>query len=171
MTAHDLFLVQSRCYTRNARQGIFLGLNYSHSGLPGGRFSEQTLFSKSWQLRRDRIRFVGLRYCARASRTGAGTAPAIARRRVANLPVVEASWDRVIRTTVGLRPHRDSGNVLRADKLDSIEDLSDGLGIPVFIKLQCAIQQCLDFGNTRQHGNIIARRRDGHTKRSGRPVD
>jgi glycine/D-amino acid oxidase-like deaminating enzyme len=34
------------------------------------------------------------------------------------LPPVRASWDRVIRTTVGLRPHRDGGNVLRADKLD-----------------------------------------------------
>jgi glycine/D-amino acid oxidase-like deaminating enzyme len=30
---------------------------------------------------------------------------------------VHVSWDRVIRTTVGLRPHRDSGFVLRAEKL------------------------------------------------------
>src|SRR6516225_10998901 len=36
-----------------------------------------------------------------------------------NLPLVEASWERVIRTTVGLRPHRDSGFVLRAEKLDA----------------------------------------------------
>ena len=35
-----------------------------------------------------------------------------------NLPLVEASWERVIRTTVGLRPHRDAGFVLRAEKLD-----------------------------------------------------
>jgi len=35
-----------------------------------------------------------------------------------NLAPVHASWDRVLRTTVGLRPHRDSGFVLRADKLD-----------------------------------------------------
>src|SRR5262245_47662698 len=35
-----------------------------------------------------------------------------------NLAPVIASWDRVIRTTIGLRPHRDSGFVLRADKLD-----------------------------------------------------
>jgi glycine/D-amino acid oxidase-like deaminating enzyme len=34
------------------------------------------------------------------------------------LPVVNAAWDRVIRTTIGLRPHRPSGFVLRADKLD-----------------------------------------------------
>ena len=34
------------------------------------------------------------------------------------LPVVRASWDRIIRTTVGLRPHRDAGFVLKADKLD-----------------------------------------------------
>ncbi len=30
----------------------------------------------------------------------------------------DISWDRVIRTTVGLRPHRPSGFVVRADKLD-----------------------------------------------------
>ena len=34
------------------------------------------------------------------------------------LPAVNASWDRVIRTTIGLRPHRPSGFVLKADKLD-----------------------------------------------------
>src|SRR3954453_6626727 len=34
------------------------------------------------------------------------------------LPPVKASWDRIIRTTVGLRPHRDAGFVLKADKLD-----------------------------------------------------
>ena len=32
------------------------------------------------------------------------------------LAPVKASWDRVIRTTVGLRPHRDAGFVLRAEK-------------------------------------------------------
>lgn len=35
-----------------------------------------------------------------------------------NLALPRISWDRVIRTTVGLRPHRDGGFVLRADKLD-----------------------------------------------------
>jgi len=35
------------------------------------------------------------------------------------LPAVNASWDRIIRTTIGLRPHRPSGFVLRAEKLDS----------------------------------------------------
>jgi len=35
-----------------------------------------------------------------------------------NLPLINASWDRVIRTTVGLRPHRDSGFRLEPDKLD-----------------------------------------------------
>src|SRR5260370_19602093 len=34
------------------------------------------------------------------------------------LSAVNASWDRIIRTTVGLRPHRDPGFVLRPDKLD-----------------------------------------------------
>jgi glycine/D-amino acid oxidase-like deaminating enzyme len=31
---------------------------------------------------------------------------------------VDVSWDRVIRTTVGLRPHRDSGFLVRADRFD-----------------------------------------------------
>jgi D-amino-acid oxidase len=43
--------------------------------------------------------------------------PGIQRSRLV-LPAVEASWDRVIRTTVGLRPHRDAGFVLRAEKFD-----------------------------------------------------
>ena len=34
------------------------------------------------------------------------------------LTPVRASWDRVIRTTVGLRPYRPSGFVLRAERLD-----------------------------------------------------
>ncbi len=39
-------------------------------------------------------------------------------RRPVSLAPVKASWDRIIRTTVGLRPHRDPGFVLRPDKLD-----------------------------------------------------
>ena len=31
---------------------------------------------------------------------------------------VNVSWDRVLRTTVGLRPHRDAGFVVRAERLD-----------------------------------------------------
>lgn len=45
--------------------------------------------------------------------------PNLTRRRPpVNLVPVKASWDRVIRTTVGLRPHRDAGFVLKPDKLD-----------------------------------------------------
>lgn len=40
------------------------------------------------------------------------------RRRPANLAPVDISWDRVIRTTVGLRPYRESGFVVRADRVD-----------------------------------------------------
>jgi D-amino-acid oxidase len=40
------------------------------------------------------------------------------RRAVINLAVPRISWERVIRTTVGLRPHRDSGFVLKAQKFD-----------------------------------------------------
>ena len=44
--------------------------------------------------------------------------PARPRRRAVTLVPVDVSWDRVIRTTTGLRPHREAGFVLRADRLD-----------------------------------------------------
>ena len=50
---------------------------------------------------------MGLAGCA----TGSGRSGSLV------LPPVRASWDRVIRTTVGLRPHRPSGFVLRAARL------------------------------------------------------
>lgn len=34
------------------------------------------------------------------------------------LPPVNVAWNRIIRTTVGLRPHRPSGFLVRADRLD-----------------------------------------------------
>ena len=56
--------------------------------------------------------------CAPATSAKPQLAPRVPQaRRV--LPVVNAAWDRVIRTTIGLRPHRPSGFVLRADKLDN----------------------------------------------------
>ena len=49
-----------------------------------------------------------------------GAAIAVAPRRApVRLAPVNISWDRIIRTTIGLRPHRPSGFVLRADKLDN----------------------------------------------------
>ena len=53
-----------------------------------------------------------------ASRITPAAAPAPARRRLVNLAPVDCSIDRIIRTTVGLRPHRDSGFLLRAERLD-----------------------------------------------------
>src|SRR5947209_16172232 len=40
------------------------------------------------------------------------------RRAPVHLVPVDASWERVIRTTVGLRPHRDAGFVVRAERID-----------------------------------------------------
>ena len=57
--------------------------------------------------------------CASARNARVNAPAALPARRRVDLPLIEASWDRVIRTTVGLRPHRDAGFVLRADKLDS----------------------------------------------------
>src|SRR5215469_10531139 len=52
-------------------------------------------------------------------RASASVPPAPPIRRTAiNLAVPRISWERVIRTTVGLRPHRDSGFVLKAQKFD-----------------------------------------------------
>jgi D-amino-acid oxidase len=63
-----------------------------------------------------------------ASAAGAASAASgcATRRRPALIPgrapvrlaPVNVSWNRIIRTTVGLRPHRDAGFVLKADKLD-----------------------------------------------------
>ncbi len=44
--------------------------------------------------------------------------PALARDPI-HLALPRISWERVIRTTIGLRPHRDSGFVLRAEKFDA----------------------------------------------------
>ena len=54
---------------------------------------------------------LGLRLSGCATRSGLGGGPLL-------LSPVRASWDRVIRTTVGLRPYRPSGFVLRAERLD-----------------------------------------------------
>ena len=57
---------------------------------------------------------LGLGSCAGRA---AGTGP-VRPRRIVNLVPVEAAWDRIIRTTVGLRPHRPSGFVVRAEQFD-----------------------------------------------------
>ena len=70
--------------------------------------------------RRDFLRTTGI---ATAGLAVGGCAPVFGRtnpspRRRVSLAPVNVSRDRIIRTTVGLRPHRDSGFVVRADKLD-----------------------------------------------------
>jgi len=74
--------------------------------------------------RRSLLKFAGmasigfaLEGCATTTSTAKPqTLPKQARR---VLPAVNASWDRIIRTTIGLRPHRPSGFVLRAEQLDN----------------------------------------------------
>ena len=70
--------------------------------------------------RRDVLRLGGMASLGFALEGCAAKAarPQAARRPPVRLPVVNASWDRVIRTTIGLRPHRPSGFVLRAEMLD-----------------------------------------------------
>ncbi len=50
--------------------------------------------------------------------SSARSAPPPLRRPPLRFAPVRAAWDWVIRTTVGLRPHRPSGFLLRADRLD-----------------------------------------------------
>src|SRR4051794_12986195 len=61
----------------------------------------------------------GLSACAPKTAPSAAASSRAAVRPPAHLVPVKASWERVIRTTVGLRPHRDPGFVLKADKLDA----------------------------------------------------
>ena len=62
---------------------------------------------------------VGVAIAGCAPRLASGNATSASpRRRSVNLVPVDASWDRVIRTTVGLRPHRDAGFVVRAEQMD-----------------------------------------------------
>jgi D-amino-acid oxidase len=61
----------------------------------------------------------GLNACAPRTARVAAPPVAPARRPMVHLPPVRVSAERVIRTTVGLRPHRPSGFVLKAAKLDA----------------------------------------------------
>ena len=62
---------------------------------------------------------LGFGGCATTNAGRTRSALRIAPRPALNLALVRASWERVIRTTVGLRPHRDSGFLLKAEKLDA----------------------------------------------------
>jgi D-amino-acid oxidase len=53
------------------------------------------------------------------SRNTVAAVPASPRQNAVRLAPPRLSWERVIRTTVGLRPHRDSGFVLKAEQLDA----------------------------------------------------
>jgi D-amino-acid oxidase len=61
---------------------------------------------------------IGMALGGCATRPSASAVPTRPARPMARLPRVHASFDRVIRTTVGLRPYRPSGFVLRAERLD-----------------------------------------------------
>ena len=63
---------------------------------------------------------LGLGACRTTSRLDVGMRSA---RPARHLAPVLASWDRVLRTTVGLRPHRKSGFVLRAEKRGAVGGL------------------------------------------------
>jgi D-amino-acid oxidase len=63
---------------------------------------------------------LGLGGCATRTtpRTQTPPAPATPTRPPVRLAPVNVSWDRIVRTTIGLRPHRPQGFVLRAEQHD-----------------------------------------------------
>ena len=70
----------------------------------------------------NRRRFLEVGSAAAVGLALGGCAPRVVRRdarvRPANLAPIDLSWDRIIRTTVGLRPYRESGFVVRSERLD-----------------------------------------------------
>ncbi len=80
---------------------------------PGGTVDRRTLLKMGGM----GLVGAGLGGCSARS-APAPTAPTPMRQPPLRLAPVRAEWDRIIRTTVGLRPHRPSGFVLRADRLD-----------------------------------------------------
>jgi D-amino-acid oxidase len=82
------------------------------------RFPEDARVNRRTLLRTGSLAVLGLAANACAPRSAAVVTRA-AKRPPVVLPRVKISWDRIIRTTIGLRPHRPGGFVLRADKLDA----------------------------------------------------
>lgn len=70
-------------------------------------------------LARSGLAIVGLGVTGCSPRRSPQLPASVPGRQPITLARVQVSWDRVIRTTVGLRPHRPSGFVLRAEMLDS----------------------------------------------------
>jgi glycine/D-amino acid oxidase-like deaminating enzyme len=83
----------------------------------GGRYNCRV--DRRTLIKQGGLAVLGLGVGACAPKTALQTTPASPRRPPLVLPVVNAAWDRVIRTTIGLRPHRPGGFVLRAEKLDA----------------------------------------------------
>ena len=81
-----------------------------------GRLNREAMVDRRTLLKLGGMGLVGAGLSGCAARSA--PTPTLARRPPLRLAPVRAEWDRIIRTTVGLRPHRPSGFVLRADKLD-----------------------------------------------------
>src|SRR5213596_2500343 len=83
--------------------------------------SGRTIMNRRTVIKTGGMALLGLGFggCATTNAGRTRSALRIAPRPALNLALVRASWERVIRTTVGLRPHRDSGFLLKAEKLDT----------------------------------------------------
>src|SRR6185503_10861642 len=81
--------------------------------------SGRTIMDRRTVLKTGGMALLGLGFggCA-TTNTSRARSLKITPRAALDLAPVRASWDRVIRTTVGLRPHRDSGFILKAEKFD-----------------------------------------------------
>jgi glycine/D-amino acid oxidase-like deaminating enzyme len=83
-----------------------------------GRRASEVRVDRRWVLREGGLAVLGLAATACAPKSAAVVTKPAPRPPLV-LPRVHASWDRIIRTTIGLRPHRAGGFVLRAEKLDA----------------------------------------------------
>lgn len=61
---------------------------------------------------------LGLGFGGCAAKRPRSPATPLAPRRLVNLVPVQASWERVMHTTVGLRPHRPPGFVVKPEQCD-----------------------------------------------------
>src|SRR2546425_11086097 len=91
------------------------GLGFCNTLESGGEFG---LMKRRTFLRNTGVAAIGFGFSGCATpKTARVPVASAAPHRTVDLPLIDASWDRVIRTTVGLRPHRDSGFRLQTDKL------------------------------------------------------
>ena len=87
-----------------------------------------------------------------------------------NLVAPRISWERVIRTTVGLRPHRDSGFVLKAEKFGPHDSAHRqraahlGVGCPIPPRRRDFLSPTSATGRSARLGSVLDRQLQRHRR-------